>query len=94
MHRKRGYKNLNPSAKKAIRRCCLCGRVGFASSILEDDYDVIKDQKTVDRHQKLTKLIQKIDKNALQAKYEPLSLDRFGRCEVCAGIADNDKPVA
>lgn len=59
-----------------------------------DDFEAIKDTKTVSYHQKLEKLSQKISIRSLQRVYEPLSLDKFRCCETCAKASDNSLPVA
>jgi hypothetical protein len=93
MHKKRGQsfygEVLNPSAKKHLVQCSLCGRVGLKPDVSRGDYDAIKDEKTVKRHQKLDSLTQKIAVDRLQRVYEPLLLDKFGHCEICAAASES-----
>jgi hypothetical protein len=93
MHKKRGQsfygEVLDPSAKKYLNQCSLCGRVGLSPSALDVDYDAVKQDKTVKPNLKMTKIIHKIAIGRLQRVYEPLPLDQFGRCEVCAKVSES-----
>jgi hypothetical protein len=97
MHKKRGQafyaEIVNPSAKKHLVQCSLCGRVGLKPDASGVDYDTIKDEKTIKRHQKLETLSQKIAIRSLQRVYEPLPLDKFGHCEICAKASESSSPV-
>ncbi len=75
---------LYPRAKKYLRKCSLCGRIGFSPDILENDYEMIKDDKAVGHGVKERRFELELIRKALQKKYEPLALDRLGRCEMCA----------
>jgi hypothetical protein len=98
MHKKRGQsfyaEVLDPSIKKFLNQCSLCGRVGLSPSALDVDYDAVKEQKTVKWDVKMAKVTQKVAVEKLQRVYDPLPLDEFGHCEVCARSAESEKPVA
>ena len=95
MHKKRGQsfyaEVLNPSTKRFLHQCSLCGRVGLKPDASSGDYDTIRDEKTVNRHQKLDKLIQKIEVESLQRVYEPWPLDKVGHYEVCARLSEGNR---
>lgn len=63
----------NPSAKKFINTCCLCGREGYSPSILETDFINSLEREAI--YNELTKMFN-----------SSLKLDSFGRCEKCAKI--------
>lgn len=65
--------NWNPSAKKYINTCCLCGREGYSPSILETDFINSLEREAI--YNELTKMFN-----------SSLKLDSFGRCEKCAKI--------
>ena len=65
--------NWNPSAKKYINTCCLCGREGYSPSILETDFINSLEREAI--YNELTKMFN-----------FSLKLDSFGRCEECAKI--------
>ena len=93
MHKRRGQsfyaEVLNPNAKKFLNHCNLCGRVGLKPEASSIDYDVIRDDKTIKYNQKWDKLTQKIAIRSLQKVYEPLPLDKFGHCEICAKASES-----
>jgi hypothetical protein len=93
MHKKRGQafyaEIVNPSAKKYLVQCSLCGRVGLRPEATGADYDEIKDDKTVEYHLKLEKQSQQIAIRSLRRIYEPLPLDKFGHCEICAKASES-----
>jgi hypothetical protein len=93
MHKRRGQsfyaEVLDPSAKRFLNQCSLCGRVGLKPEAGGVDYHAIRDEKTVKEHQKLDKLMQKIAVGSLQRVYEPLLLDKFGHCEICAKAGED-----
>ena len=65
--------NWNPSAKKYINTCCLCGREGYSPSILETDFINSLEREAI--YNELTKMFN-----------SSLKLDSFGRCGECAKI--------
>lgn len=65
--------NWNPSAKKYINTCCLCGRKGYSPAILETDFINSLERESV--YNELTKMFS-----------SSLKLDSFGRCEECVKI--------
>lgn len=77
--RKRGASlyidNWNPSAKKYINVCAVCGKKGYSPAIEEEDFCVNLERKAI--FTELTKIFQ-----------APLSVDAFGRCEDCAKRQD------
>jgi hypothetical protein len=93
MHKKRGQafyaEIVNPSAKKYLVQCNLCGRVGLKPEATGADSDEIKDDKTGKRHLKLKKQSQQIAIRSLRRVYESLPLDKFGRCEICAKASES-----
>lgn len=84
-HTKRGFSlyisKWNPSAKKYIRTCSLCGREGYNPSILESGFCGTK-EKFFSEKQAIYKELTKILK--------PLYLDELDRCDTCAKIQDKE----
>ena len=64
----------NPSSKRFINTCKLCGRVGYSPSIEEEGFTDTSQHGAM--YAELT------------AIYSPLPLDELGRCEVCAQNMD------
>lgn len=80
---KRGYSlyldKWNPSSKKYVNVCNICGRQGYSPVILEANFydrtsDAHSEKRTI--YNELTKIL------------NPMPLDELGRCEVCAKIQD------
>src|ERR1019366_9144794 len=98
MHKKRGQSFwtvvVDPSAKRFLNQCVLCGRVGLKPAALDADYSAIEHEKTVPHQQKSAVFDQELAFKNLGGRYEPLSLDKFGRCEICAGTTERDDHVA
>ena len=64
----------NPSSKRFINTCKICGRVGYSPSIEEEGF--LKESEHRAMYAELT------------AIYEALPLDDLGRCDVCAALTD------
>lgn len=77
---KRGHslyiESWNPSAKKYINTCSLCGRRGYSPAI--EDADFTKPQHKIGGLERLAIY------NELTKILKPLLLDSYGRCEECA----------
>lgn len=67
--------NWNPSAKKYINVCVLCGRKGYSPAIKENDFSDSLEHKAI--YDELTKMFD-----------SALVVDDFGRCEDCAKRQD------
>ena len=65
----------NPSAKKYIRTCVLCGRQGYSPAIMETDFASNPERKVI--RDELTRMFP-----------SPLPLDEHGRCSRCAELQD------
>lgn len=80
---KRGFslyiEKWNPSAKKYINVCKVCGSQGYSPAILADDF--FDKRWNVHSANKMTY-------RELTKTLKPLALDDLGRCEVCAAIQD------
>lgn len=78
---KRGYslyiENWNPSAKKYINVCSICGQKGYSSAIEEEVFCNNHENATICNE--LSKTLKKMD------------LDSLGRCKDCAIIQDRLK---
>lgn len=68
--------NWNPSAKKYINCCYLCGRKGYSPAIEEKGFLDTIEHKAI--YEELTKLFE-----------SSLSIDSYGRCDECAKLQDN-----
>ena len=69
----------NPSAKRFINTCVICGAQGYNPSI--DDIGFIYDNA-----QKVSDLEHRAIRAELKRVLKPLSLDSFGRCSDCTRI--------
>lgn len=67
--------NWNPSAKKYINICTLCGRRGYSPAIEEEDFISNLERKAI--YDELTKML-----------HSALALDAYGRCSDCANKQD------
>jgi hypothetical protein len=72
----------NPSGKKFINVCTICGRQGYSPVILGADFsdkcpDVYSEKRAI--FEELTRAL------------KPLPLDDLGRCEECAKIQERTK---
>ncbi len=65
----------NPSAKKYIHTCVLCGRLGYNPAIEEDGFQNGDPERTAIYAE-------------LRKTLEVLELDSLGRCRACAKIMD------
>lgn len=78
---KRGYslylENWNPSEKKYINTCKICGHKGYSPVIEQEGFRDIPTNKVVYEELRRTLSI--------------LPLDELGRCECCAHLQDKDK---
>lgn len=70
----------NPSAKKHINTCCVCGKQGYKPSIEEDGFIHPSPRVTDYEHAAILVELSKI--------MQPLELDSLGRCEQCAKVMD------
>ena len=64
----------NPSAKRFIVTCSLCGSVGYSPTIDGEGFCDTPEHKVI--------------RSELKATLKPLALDELGRCEVCARNMD------
>ena len=71
----------NPSAKRFINTCGICGAQGYNPSI--DDIGFIYDNA-----QKVSDLEHRAIRAELKRVLKPLSLDSFGRCSDCTRIME------
>lgn len=78
---------INPGVRKFLHQCALCGRVGLKLEFHEDDQDENNDLKTISREQERELAMRRDAVRYLRHVYEPLSLDAFGRCEVCVRVS-------
>ena len=70
--------NWNPSAKKYIHICYLCGKKGYSPAIEAEDFTNSLEHKAI--------------YNELRRMFDrPLSLDSLGRCDDCARLQDEEK---
>ena len=77
----------NPSAKRFITTCVLCGAVGYNPTI-EDEGFVSNEAKTVASFE------HRAIRDELRRIYAPLALDALGRCPVCVkAMDDREKPL-
>lgn len=72
-------KKWNPSAKKYVNVCSICGREGYSPVILEEDFydkspNVLSEKREI--YKELTRILNQ------------LPLDGVERCEVCAKVQD------
>ena len=75
----------NPSAKRYINTCVICGAQGYNPSI--DDTGFVYDNA-----QKISDLEHRAIRAELKSVLKPLSIDSFGRCGDCARIMDKSWP--
>ena len=68
----------NPSAKRFINTCALCGKQGYDPSIDEEGFVHPAPDVTDHEHGAIAAELSRV--------YEPLALDENGHCEVCARI--------
>ncbi|MBQ8907353.1 MAG: hypothetical protein IJY71_02060 [Clostridia bacterium] len=73
--------NWNPSAKKFINTCVLCGAEGYNPSIDEEGF-LYNEAKTVTNHEHYA------IHASLTSILKPLPLDSLGRCPDCAKRMD------
>lgn len=77
---KRGYslyiESWNPSAKKYINTCSLCGCKGYSPVIEQDDFCSTNEKSAIQTE--LSKTLNKLE------------LDSLGRCADCAKIQDKN----
>jgi hypothetical protein len=96
MHKKRGQsffaEVIDRSAKKFLNQCSLCGRVGLLPNALDVEQVAAQENKAVDRHIREAEFSRSTAVKHLRKRYEPLPLDRLGRCEVCARVAAGKHP--
>ena len=73
----------NPSAKKFINTCAICGKQGYKPSIAEEGFIHPAPNVTNHEHDAIF--------SELSSVYEPLALDSLNRCENCAKLIDKKK---
>ncbi len=92
MHKKRGQsfwtEVVDPSAKRYLHECALCGRVGLKPGALNVDYSAVENEKTINRHRKSATFDQELAVKNLLRTFGTLTLDERGRCKVCAEVAE------
>ena len=80
-HTKRDYslyiEKWNPSAKKYINICAICGHKGYSPVIEQADFCNNPTNKVI--YEELSKT------------HSKMQLDGLGRCEVCAKIQDDEQ---
>ena len=73
----------NPTAKKFINTCVLCGAQGYRPSIEEDGFVYNEAKKITDfEHWAILAELTRVLK--------PLPLDHLGRCPICAKSMDGE----
>lgn len=72
----------NPTAKRFINICSVCGAQGYSPTI--DEYGFIKDDV-----KKISDLEHEVIRAELKKVLRPLPLDAYGRCADCARIMNN-----
>ena len=70
----------NPSAKRFIVTCAVCGACGYDPSIEDEGFIHPSENKTDYEHRAIYA--------ELTASLKPLALDPLGRCSICARIMD------
>ncbi len=71
----------NPSAKRFINTCALCGAKGYSPTIDEDGF-------VCDSSGKPLHFEHRAIRAELQRAFKPLPLDELGRCADCANAMD------
>lgn len=76
---KRGYslyvENWNPSAKKYINTCSICGKKGYRPTIEDEDFCNSLERRVIFKELKKT--------------LGKMQIDDLGRCETCSKVQDN-----
>ncbi len=67
----------NPSAKRFIRTCVICGAQGYSPDIDDEGF-------VYDNAHNLSHTEHRAIRAELKRVFGPLALDRFGRCDACA----------
>ena len=73
--------NWNPSAKRFINTCAICGTQGYDPNIDDDGF-------VYDNSMKIANFEHRAIRQELKSIFEPLELDSLGRCAHCAKIMD------
>lgn len=80
-HTKRGsslyIEKWNPSAKRFINTCAVCGARGYSPTIDDDGF-------VFDKAKNIASLVRRAIRAELKSVLQPLSVDTLGRCEDCA----------
>ena len=71
----------NPSAKRFINTCVLCGAQGYHPGVDDDGFVYDNAKKVVNSEHRAIR-------TKLHEVLEPLALDDLGRCQDCAQIMD------
>ena len=73
----------NPSAKRFIRTCVICGAEGYSPDIDDEGF-------VYDNAQKLSHTEHRAIRAELKKVFGPLSLDSLGRCATCTRMMERD----
>lgn len=73
--------NWNPSAKRFVNTCALCGAQGYDPGIDEEGF-------VYDASMKMVHFEHRAIRDELKSVLEPLPVDDLGRCAVCAKLMD------
>lgn len=76
-------KNWNPSAKRFINVCAVCGAQGYNPTIDDDGF-------VYDSSMKIANFEHRAIRQELKSTLNPLGLDSLGRCSHCAEIMDSN----
>ena len=71
----------NPTAKKFINTCVVCGSQGYNPTIDDEGF-------VCDNPGKISDLEHRVIRSELKSVFKPLYLDSLGRCCDCARIMD------
>lgn len=74
----------NPSAKRFINTCSICGAQGYNPSIDDDGF-------VYDKAKNISNFEHRAIREELKSVLKPLSLDSLGRCSVCAEITSKNE---
>ena len=73
----------NPSAKRFINTCSVCGSKGYDPGIDDDGF-------VYDNAKKIADFEHRAIRDELKRVLKPLPLDHLGRCTDCARIMENN----
>ncbi len=72
----------NPTAKRFINTCAICGAQGYSPTIDEEGF-------VYDNANKISNFKHRAIRAELKSVFKPLSLDSLGRCALCAKRMDD-----